>query len=340
MKIKKFQGKSFKEVLETVKKEMGVDAVILSSTVRKDQISGSSYIEITAALDEAYDGAFFLNSDEKKVLDSGLFSEIEKLKEEMCFLRESINTFFPCLQDNSKKGLYSFLIKNGVDAHLALLLLERANNMDELRELLETELKISRTSFFDERGFVFYGLPGAGKTTTIFKMGKLFRERKEKFIIVSLDRRICSVARIKEIALKLKCDAKVLKDLKELYRIVHNNSNKVKLLVDTPGDSNMRFVSELKDLLKDSSVKRCYLVDASMSTQSSIKAFKTVDLTAVDCIGFTKLDLAYPYGTVYNLSVFSGKPVSFLTSGSCENGAKIYSPEVMTNLILGGVCEN
>jgi len=35
MKIKKFQGRSFKEVLETVKKEMGPDAVILSSYSKK-----------------------------------------------------------------------------------------------------------------------------------------------------------------------------------------------------------------------------------------------------------------------------------------------------------------
>lgn len=335
MKIKKFQGKSFKEVLETVKREMGADAVILSSSVKKDQISGNSYIEITAAHDDT-DEVSFSNSGEQ--VQKGLFKEIEMIKEEMFVLRESINTFFPSLMDSSKKGLYSFLIKNGVDAHLALLLLEKASNMDELRALLDREIKTCDTSFLDEKGFVFYGPPGAGKTTTVFKMGKLLREKGQKVVIVSLDRRISSVAYIKEMALKLKCNARVVKDLQEFYRIVYNSSNRVKLLIDTPSDS-MRYVSELKDLLKDSPVKKCFLMDASMSTQSSIKAFKTVDLSAVDCIGFTKLDLAYPYGTVYNLTVLSGKPVSFLTSGSTAE-ARIYSPEVMSNLILGGLCEN
>lgn len=337
MKIKKFQGKSFKEVLQTVKREMGADAVILSSSVRKDQISGGSYIEITAAHDEADEVSF--SSSCEQVLEKSLFKEIEMMKQEMVFLRESINTFFPSLMDSSKKGLYSFLIKNGVDVHLALLLLEKASNIDELRVLLDREIKTCDTPFLDEKGFVFYGLPGTGKTTTIFKMGRVLRERGQKVVIVSLDCRISSVAYIKEMALNLKCNARIIRDLKELYRIVYNNSNRVKLLIDTPGDSSMRYVSELKGLLRDSPVKRCFLMDASMSTQSSIKAFKTVDLSAVDCIGFTKLDLAYPYGTVYNLSVLSGKPVSFLTSGSAEE-ARIYSPEVMTNLILGGVCEN
>jgi len=341
MKIKKFHGKSFKEVLETVKREMGQDAVILSSSTKKDQLSGSSYIEVTVALDEKDDEVIFKNSEEKNIVDDGLIKEIERIKQEVFLLRESINTLLPSLQDNSKKGLYSLLIKNGVDAHLALLLLEKANDINDLRSILDGELKFTQKSFLDERGFVFYGLPGVGKTTTIFKIGKLLRAKKEKVLILSLDQRISSVAYIKEMALKLKCEAKVIKDSRELYKIINRESDRVRILIDTPGDTNISYVSELKDLLKDSPLKKCLLLDASMAMQSSFKAFKTVESSALDCIGFSKLDIAYPYGSVYNLSVLSGKPVSFLTQGSWgEEKSAVYPPDVMPNLILGGFCEN
>lgn len=341
MKIKKFYGKSFKEVLEIVKKELGSEAVILSSSTKKDEISGNSYIELTVALDERDDELNFRKSDEYKTIDSGLVEEIEKIKQEIVLLRESIKTFMPSLEDNTKRGLYSFLIKNGIEAHLALLLIEKAKDMNDLRNILNGQINFTEKSFLDERGFVFYGFPGVGKTTTVFKMGKLFRSKKEKVLILSLDQRISSVAYIKEAALKLKCEAKVIKDPKELYKTIHREAERVRVLVDTPGDTTISFISELKDLLKDTPLKKCLLLDASMTTQSNFKAFKTADSSALDCIGFSKLDLASPYGGIYNLAVLSGKPLSFLTLGtSGEETAKIYPPAVMPNLVLGGLCDN
>ncbi|MBI3593152.1 MAG: hypothetical protein HY099_06715, partial [Nitrospirae bacterium] len=55
MKIKKFVGRSFKEALETVKKELGSDAIILSSKSVKTGPFGmlnKDAVEVTVALDE------------------------------------------------------------------------------------------------------------------------------------------------------------------------------------------------------------------------------------------------------------------------------------------------
>lgn len=88
-------------------------------------------------------------------------------------------------------------------------------------------------------------------------------------------------------------------------------------------------------------IKKCLIMDASMSMQSSFKILKTMDTASVDCIGFSKIDLAQTYGNLYNLSVLSGKPVSFITSGAYgEPQVKVLPPDTITNLIVGGVCAN
>lgn len=341
MKIKKFQGKSFKEVLEIVKKELGPDAVILSSSSKKEPLSNRSYIEVTAAIDDGLDSAQDLGSRVYPEINSAFFKEIERLKTEVSLLRESVTKLFPCLDDLSKRGLYNFLIKNNVEPYLALMLIEKADNMNELREAIEKDLKICKNNFDEERGFIFYGLPGVGKTTTIFKMGQILRSTNDKIMILSVDSRISSVAYIKEIALKLKCEAKFVSEMRELYKIIHKEIDRKKILVDTPGDTNISVAAELKSILKDVPIKKCLIMDASMSMSSNTKALKKIDTGAVDCIGFSKIDLAQNYGSLYNLSVLSGKPVSFITSGAFgESQARVFPPNTIPNLILGGVCEN
>jgi len=343
MKIKKFQGKSFKEVLEIVKKEMGPDAVILSSSSKKEPLSNRSYIEVTAAVDDGNEAFLCLSerSEESPKIELGVFKEIERLKTEVSLLRESVAKLFPSLDDISKRGLYNFLIKNNVEPYLALMLIEKANDMNELRSAIERELKVCKNNFDEERGFIFYGLPGVGKTTTIFKIGQILRANNQKIMLLCLDHRISSVAYIKEIALKLKCEAKFVNESKELYKIMHKEIDRKKILIDTPGDVNISMAGELKNLLKDMPVKRCLIMDASMSTQSSMRILKTMDTAAIDCIGFSKIDLAQSYGSLYNLSILSGKPVSFITSGAYgESSARVLPPDTITNLVIGGGCEN
>lgn len=339
MKIKKFQGKTFKEVLEMVKTELGPDAVIISSNTKKDPLSNCSFIELTAALDDNKESSF--NNVSFESVDKPLQKEIEKIKIELALLRESVTKLFPTVDDNSKVSLYSFMIKSGIEPHLALLLLEKVSDINGLRDALEKEIKIMDGEFQNDKGFILFGLPGVGKTTSLFKLGRLIKNRNQRLMILSLDQRISSVAYIKEVSLRLKCEAKIIKEPKDLYKIVHKEIDRTKILIDTPGDEKITYASELKNLLKDIPIKKCLLMDASMATGSSMKTIKNVDAKMIDCIAFSKIDLACNYGNIYNLSVYSGKPISFVTSGSYDDEkAMIYPPRNVSNLIIGGICEN
>ncbi|MEJ5226371.1 type IV secretion system DNA-binding domain-containing protein [Thermodesulfovibrio sp.] len=339
MRIKKFQGKNFKELLELVKQELGPDAVILSSKTNKDILSGNATIEITAAVDEGETPS--INSLNIEKNDTGLLKELERLKAEVAFLRESVTRLFPSLSDKSKSSLYNFLIKNNIEPHLALILLERVSDIEQLKDRINEEIKTPKRSFEEERGFIIYGAPGTGKTTALYKMGRHLRSKGERVLIVSLDNRISSVASIKEMALNLKCDAKVVKEPKELYKIIHKEIEKNRLLIDTPGDGSANLATELRNLLKDSPLRKCLLLDSTMSKGASLRIMKNMDPTTFDCIGFSKIDLAYNYGNLYNLAVLSDKPVSFISSGAYgEEDSKIMHPQSIKNLILGGICEN
>lgn len=339
MKIKKFQGKTFKEVLELVKNDLGPDAVIISSTTKKDPLSNSSLIELTAALDDSKETSF--NNIFSENIDRPLQKEIEAIKIELTLLRESVTKLFPTVNDNSKVSLYNFMIKSGIEPHLALLLLEKVSDINGLRELLDREIKIIDGEVQNSRGFIFFGLPGVGKTTSLYKVGKLIKNKNEKLIILSLDQRISAVAHIKEVGLKLKCETKIIREPKELYKIVHKEIDRTKILIDTVGDEKITYASELKNLLKDIPIRKCLLIDASMTTGSSIRAIKSVDSKMIDCIAFSKIDLAYNYGNIYNLSIYSGKPISFVTSGGYnDERAMFYPPRNISNLIVGGLCEN
>lgn len=338
MKIKKFQGKTFKEVLEKVKEELGPDAVILSTMTKKDSLRDGTIVEITAAVDKEETVSFRGTVEQRE--KGQLQRDIEKIRTELMLLRECVAKLFPTINDSSKGGLYSLMIKSGIEPNLALLLLERVSTIDELRGLIEREIKVTDREFDSERGFILFGLPGVGKTTTINKIAQVLREKGHRLLILSLDQRIGAVAALKETGIKLKCDTKVIRDTRELYRLVHKEIERTKILIDTPGDRELSYAFELRELMKDVPIKKCLLLDASMDMASSSQVLRSTDLSRVDCIAFSKVDLSCSYGNMYNLSVYSGKPLSFLTSGSISERPKILPPRNLSTLILGGMREN
>lgn len=338
MKIKKFQGKTFKEVLEKVKEELGPDAVILSTMTKKDSLRDGTIVEITAAVDKEETVSFRGTVEQRE--KGQLQRDIEKIRTELMLLRECVAKLFPTINDSSKGGLYSLMIKSGIEPNLALLLLERVSTIDELRGLIEREIKVTDREFDSERGFILFGLPGVGKTTTINKIAQVLREKGHRLLILSLDQRIGAVAALKETGIKLKCDTKVIRDTRELYRLVHKEIERTKILIDTPGDRELSYAFELRELMKDAPLKKCLLLDASMDMASSSQVLRSTDLSRVDCIAFSKVDLSCSYGNMYNLSVYSGKPLSFLTSGSISERPKILPPRNLSTLILGGMREN
>jgi len=351
MKIKKFVGKNFKEALEMVKKELGADAIILSSRTIKTGPLGllkKETVEVTAALDEtavedafrqdtALDGSFTLSED--------ILHEIRSLREEISFLKETLKPVVPTLRiGKDKKGLYNMLIRQGVDPQFAMVLLEKSGEtVGSLMSAIKQEIKVKRLIPLEERGYMFFGPPGIGKTTTMSKVAYMLSSHRRQVTLVSLDsQRIGSIAYLKELSRQLKCDLKLVKSVSELPKIIYKESERGAVLVDTPGSDYGQILRETKEVFSSGfPLNKCFLMDASMDMTSSMKLWQQAIPYAVDTIGFTRLDLATQYGNLYNMSTLTGRPLSFVTDGpDVPEDIRVPTPDYIANLITGGVCEN
>jgi len=351
MKIKKFVGKNFKEALEMVKKELGADAIILSSRTMKTGPLGllkKETVEVTAALDEAaaedafrqetaLDGSFTLSED--------ILREIRSLRDEISFLKETLRPVVPTLRiGKDKKGLYNMLIRQGVDSQFAMVLLEKSGEtVGSLMSAIKQEVKVRRLIPSEERGYMFFGPSGIGKTTTMSKVAHMLSSHRRQVSLVSLDsQRIGSIAYLKELSRQLKCDLKLVKSVSELPKIIYKESERGAVLVDTPGSDYGQILRETKEVFSSGfPLNKCFLMDASMDMTSSMKLWQQAIPYAVDTIGFTRLDLATQYGNLYNMSTLTGRPLSFVTDGpDVPEDIRVPTPDYIANLITGGVCEN
>jgi len=182
MMIRKFTGSSFKDALDQVKQELGAHAMILSSRSIKSGGFGllqRPMVEVTAAVDEPDTAGQQRASSEE--LDS-LVREVRSMREEMGFLKDTLSTLMPGMRiGKDKKGLYNLLLKHGVDPQFAVVLLERSSEtVESLRKTISQDIRVHEFSPAEERGFLFVGTPGAGKTTTLSKVAHLLREKRRR----------------------------------------------------------------------------------------------------------------------------------------------------------------
>lgn len=342
MKIKKFVGKSFKEALVMVKKELGPDAIILSSKSVKSGPFGllnKEAVEVTAAMDE-HDAAP-PEKDTAQGLED-IVREIRGLRDEVGFLKETLRPIVPTLRvGKDKQGLYNLLMRQGVDPQFAIILLERAQeSLDSLKGVIKQDVMIQGLSPAEDRGVIFLGPPGVGKTTSISKMAHLFSSKRKQVNLITLDSdRIGSVAHMKELSKQLRCPLKIVKKTSELPKIMYKEMQKGPLLIDTPGYDYNGILDDIRDIFASGfPLKKCFLLDASMSMQSSMKTWQGCNIDMIDSIGFTKLDMATQFGSLYNLSLLTGRPLSFVTTGpGGPADMRVPSSEFLAGLITGGI---
>jgi flagellar biosynthesis protein FlhF len=342
MKIKKFVGQSFKEALEIVKRELGPDAIILSSKSVKTgpfNIFNKEGVEVTAAIDDTNNMP--LPPETTSLAVEEILKEIRGLKDEIGFLKETLRPIVPTIRiGKDKKGLFNLLMKQGVDTQFAILLLERSQeSLESLKNVIKKDLKIQGLLPAEDSGLIFLGPPGVGKTTTMSKVAYLLASKRRHVHLISLDNsRIGSVAYMKELSRQLRCSLKVVKKVSDLPKIVYKDMARGPILIDTPGYEYKEILQDIKDIFPTGfPVKKCFLVDATMDTQAALKAWQNCNCDS-DSIGFTKLDMATQYGTLYNLSLLTGKPLSFLATGpDVPDDIRIPTSEFLSGLIIGGV---
>ncbi|EMT6575154.1 TPA: signal recognition particle protein [Providencia rettgeri] len=190
------------------------------------------------------------------------------------------------------------------------------------------------------------GLQGAGKTTSVAKLGKLLKEKqKKKVLVVSADvYRPAAIKQLETLAESVGIDffpsevqekpaAIVQKALKHAQLQFYDV-----LLVDTAGrlhvdEAMMEEIQEVHRIIKP--VETLFVVDAmtGQDAANTAKAFnEALPLTG---IVLTKVDGDARGGAALSIRAITGKPIKFLGVGEKTDALEPFHPERVASRILG-----
>ncbi len=257
------------------------------------------------------------------------------------------------------KLIYKTLIENEVDEKYANELLDEIGKIDTQKASIDLILgniyqkmilKFGQPvtiplGLEKQRVIFFIGPTGVGKTTTIAKIAsKLVVDHKKKVALITTDTyRIAAAEQLKTYASILNVPFKVIYTEEEMMASVRECKDFDYILVDTAGHSQHN--SEQKDSMAhflksvdDSVDKDIYLVVSATTKYRDLLAIADAYSEFTDYkLIFTKLDETTTLGNLFNLCMYTGASMSYVTCGqNVPEDIEVFSPQSTVKQLLGG----
>ena len=352
MRIKKFTAKNYADALEQVKRELGEDALIMSTRSIKPEspLSGRSVankVEITAAIEfeepvaANIEDELDMNEDDGLDMKSLIFNLLsEKGQAQTLGLKPSqFETFSQLVENGLEEQLASKILKKSISENDEKPAKEkmRAINLMKMVIPFEGEIKLQTEG---PKMVAFVGPTGVGKTTTIAKVAADYAIRKNKKVaLVSLDTyRLGAVDQLQIYGDIMQLPVEVAGGKNELREIVNKHSDKDLILIDTTGRSHRDkdYSRQLKEIFDAVGGVETHLV-LSVTAQEKLfsKTYQQFSSVGVDRVLFTKLDEGLNLGSLFNFSVRNRVPLSYFTTGqNVPEDLEIAAPDRVISLIF------
>lgn len=195
------------------------------------------------------------------------------------------------------------------------------------------------------RVIFFVGPTGVGKTTTIAKIASSFRvEHKKKVALLTADTyRIAAAEQLRTYANILEVPFRVVYTAGEIAGAIEDFRDYDYILVDTTGHSpnNEAQCESMNDLIRSvetTATKEVFLVlSASTKYRDLMKIADTYKEIADYKLIFTKLDETSTLGNIYNLKLYTGAALSYVTCGqNVPDDIEYFNPQATVKQLLGG----
>jgi|SRR5579871_2736910 len=199
--------------------------------------------------------------------------------------------------------------------------------------------------------FLFVGINGSGKTTSIGKLAQMFTNQGKKVLLVAADTfRAAAPEQLKEWARVAGTDILIGKEGQDPASLVFQGCEKFKkeqydiLIIDTAGrlQTKTNLMHELAKIkrsiakqLPGESIATLLTIDAMLGQNSFEQAKLFKESTDVTGIILTKMDGTGKGGIVFAIAQELAIPVVFMTFGEQADQIKLFDPQEYVTELLG-----
>ena len=366
MQIKKYLASNMTEALDQVKRELGPEALIISTkNLKKGNYTDqgtlqNDMVEIMAAIDtEQQQNQTFKSPQPSKSNYDQFDLPLEFIRNEIGSLKSIIEKGFAQQKNQPEiSSIYQQIRYLGVEEDIAGELIKTISQNNTsifksghlsiekyLQNLFSHLIKTSGPIDLSEKLpqiVAMVGPTGTGKTTTIAKLAGAFTLNEKRNVgLISLDTQ--KVAGVEQ----LKCYAKIM----GLPVMIANTKNQIKnhlkdlkkmdcIFIDTGGynpkdTKRMERLSDLLDIIPD--LEKHLVVSATTQGKDLLNITKNFQKLNINKLLFTKLDETTQLGTIFNHMIYTNLSLSYLGTGQhIPDDLLVATPNLVSELIING----